>query len=89
VFALFYALAYYLKKFKLIGEADINTLLWIFYGLSVLSPFYALWFAGIFIALTLLYFGAKVWIFKNKEYTPFYGVILISFVTLAAIFKLF
>ena len=89
ILILFYALAYYLKKYKLIGEADVNTLLWIFYGLSILAPYYAFWFAGIFITLTLIYFGAKRWIFKNKEYTPFYGVILISFVALATIFKLF
>lgn len=69
-----------LNHFKVIGEGDSNALAWILYGLSIINPFKAAWFAAFFLILTIIHSIAKNVIFKYKGPVPFFSVILISFV---------
>lgn len=72
-------LRWYLKKFKVIGEADINSLTWIFLGLGIINIFKLAWFGIFFIIITAIYTGLKFGLFRYKAETPFFPVILVSF----------
>ncbi len=73
-------LSYLFKRFKVVGEADINSLTWILYGFAIMNIFKLFWFAVIFISITILHHILKTKFFKIKGKTPFYGVLLISFI---------
>lgn len=79
-------LTIYLKKFKVIGEADINTISWVFLGLGLMHYTYIIIFSGFFIGLTLIFFIIKK-IIKKEGYSPFYAVLLLSFIPTAIILK--
>lgn len=71
------------KKQKAFGEADINSFSWIFLGLGIINP-YKLFAFVLFLAVAILiYTGFKLYVFKYKGETPFYGVILVCFVVSA------
>lgn len=76
----------FLKKFKILGGADISTLSWIFYGLGIISIYNLMWFVIFFTIVTALYTLFKLKVFKYKKPTPFYPVILISFTVNCLIF---
>lgn len=85
-----------LKKKRALGEADINSLSWIFLGFGIISPYVLGYFAAILIILTTLFnllrfFYSKI--LKNKKILtgemPFYSVILISFITTCLLMGLF
>jgi hypothetical protein len=82
-------LRWYLNKFKVIGEADINALSWIFLGFGIINIFKLAWFGIFFIIITAFYTGLKFYVFKYKEDTPFFQVILISFWFNCLIFGLY
>lgn len=71
----------YIKKFKLIGEADINTISWIFLGYAIISPYKLLGWFFFFTICALFYTIMKKYVFKIDRATPFYGVLLICFAT--------
>lgn len=70
---------YIWKRFKALGDADIHSLGWIFYGYSVINLQYLITFSIIFIIILILYNILKLFILKTKKPTPFYIVILLSF----------
>lgn len=69
-----------LKKYKPLGEADINTISWVFLGLGLMHYTYIILFTLVFLTLATLFYVMKTYVFKYKENIAFYGVILISFV---------
>jgi len=82
-------LGMFLKKINSIGEADINALIWIMYGLSIINVFVLLYFFMIFGFLGLIYALSKKYIFKKKYPTPFFWVISLSFILNAVLFGLY
>lgn len=70
-----------LTRFKLVGRADVKTIGWIFYGLCILSLYQFVTFVGVFVVSSTIYSVLKFYVFRYNKPTPFYGVILISFVT--------
>lgn len=83
------------KKIKGIGEADIQALMWIYLGYGLINPLYLIWFLIIFTVLSLIYVFTKKIIVrmyvkdKKPVPTPFFIVILISFVFNALLFGLY
>ncbi len=69
-----------LRKYKPVGQADINTISWVFLGLGLMHYTYVIMFTLIFLTLATLFYVLKTYLFKYKENIAFYGVILISFV---------
>lgn len=79
----------YLQKFKLIGEADITALNWIFLGFGYINYIFLLGYVLVFIFTTLLYTLLKLYLFKYKKPTPFFTIILVSFWFAAYVFGLY
>jgi len=79
------------KKYNTIGDADINSLSWLFLGFGIISPFYLLTFLLIFTLLYILFWGLKKLIFKLLNHlnvpTQFYGVILLSYILTLVMLK--
>lgn len=73
-------LYYFIKKYKLIGEADIKTISWIFLGYGIISIWYLAWWSILFFFVMILYWVLKKYVFKIEQATPFYIVILLSFI---------
>lgn len=87
-------LNYYWRKYNVLGGADISTLTWIFYGLGILNPFFLLAYLLYFGVFALLYMLLKKVIIKKLKLpqasaTPFYIVILATFVSFAFLLKLY
>ena len=76
----------FLRKTKPLGEGDINSVSWIFYGFGIISPATLILFIIIFSVYTILYYAIK-FIFTKiikksiMQPTAFYGVIWLSFLT--------
>lgn len=69
----------YMNKIKALGEADTNTLSWLFLGLGFINVYYLIYFFTVLFALTLVYFIMyKLIQYKGKP--QYYGVILTSFI---------
>lgn len=84
----------YAKKYNILGHADISTLTWVFYGFGIINPFFLLFFILYFGGITLLYLILKRVALKllKRPYetpTPFYIVILISFLSFGIIVGLY
>jgi len=88
-FVITFILIIILKKFKALGEADINSLSWIFLGFAFINPYKLAWFAMFFIVITAIYMALKLYLFKVRDYTPFYYVILISYVLNSLLFAIY
>lgn len=73
------SLVWFFKRFKTIGEADINSIAWIFLGFGIMGLLYLAVFSSIFLVLSVLYGFIKNVIFKYKGFVPFYPVLLFSF----------
>lgn len=71
---------FYLKRFLKIGEGDIKAFTWIFLGLTIINLYYTFLFFIILSIVTILYSLIKRFIFNIKGATPYFGVILISFI---------
>lgn len=87
--ALTFALRYFLGKFKVLGIADLNSIMWMFLGFSILNIYYTLWFSIIFLILVVSYWSLKKYIFKITKPTPFYMPLLVSFFLSCFIFSLY
>ena len=71
----------FIRKTKILGTADINTFMWIFFGFAYISPNSVIYFFGSLTLVTLLYVALKKIIFKKTDFpSPYYIVILISFI---------
>jgi hypothetical protein len=80
-----------LKKFKIIGEADINSLFWMMWGFTLLGTMQMLIFLGVFISINSLFAFAKYLIEKinkvSKATIPYYPVLLGTFIIVCYIVK--
>lgn len=83
------ALNIFIKKLKLLGEADANTISWLFWGLGFINiialAYFMLWVA----AFTVVQYIIKRLIIKANVRVPYYPVILVSFVIIVFSFGLF
>lgn len=82
----------FLKKYisKWIGIGDLTAIHWILYGTFIINPYLTGIFAVIFTIITALYGGLKLLFFgKNAMETPFYPVILSSFMITGYLYFLF
>lgn len=86
---LVFALRYILGKMKPLGEADLNSIMWIFLGFSILNIYYVIYFFSMFISITILYSLIKHKLLKIDKPTPFYMVILFSFIFNCLLFGLY
>lgn len=77
------------RKLNAFGEGDLNSLSWVFLGLGLISVYKLVVFVIIFSVITLIYQGLKVYVFKYKWPTPFYGVILLSYVVSMILLRLY
>lgn len=79
----------FMVKIKVLGQADINTLSWLFLGLGIMDVIVLSVFFAIFGVLTLTFHLLKTYVFRYKQPVPFYGVILLSFVSTSILFGLY
>lgn len=77
------------KKFQVLGDADINSLSWLFFGFGIIGYLDLGFFAAVFLLITIFYHLLKVYVYKYKKATPFYGVIFISFVVSGFVLRLY
>lgn len=68
------------KKTKSIGDGDISGMTWIYLGYAFIGISSVLWFLIIIISLTIVYFFFKLLVFKYRKSTPYFPVILISYI---------
>jgi hypothetical protein len=79
-------LAVFMTHFKVLGGADVSTISWLFYGYGIISAYTLLWFCIYFIVIMAVYALIKIGFFKyvmktdHKQKTPFYPVLLCSYV---------
>lgn len=77
-----------LKRFKGLGEGDINTLSWVWLGFIIINLGFLLWFITLFSAINAVYFTLKR-AYKYTLPTPYYAAILLSFVCTCALLGLY
>lgn len=82
-------LRWFLLRFDVIGEADVQAFTWIFYGFGIIGLFKLAWFVFVFMVVYGVYSVLKLYVFKIRKSTPFFIVILISFVLNSLLFKLY
>lgn len=87
-------LAIFLKKSKAIGEGDISTINWLFFGFGIINRYYLLWWVIYFIIITIAYnilrrIFAKMFKQSATKAQPFYPVLLISYVLCCFLFGLY
>lgn len=73
---------------KVIGGADVNTIVWIMTGLAIINVGFAVFYLSVFAACTLFTLGMRK-LFKQEQPTAFYGVLLITFITTAVLMGLY
>lgn len=83
-----------LRKFNVIGAGDIGALTWIIMGFTLINVYYLFYFYLIFTILYILYYNLKRLIcyfmkWDSKKGTPFFAVILISYVCTNILFSLY
>ena len=73
-------LNWFIRKFKLLGGADVSSLTWIFYGFGIISIGVFVWFAGLFVIILVLYYVFKAFIVKDIDKpTQLFSVFLHQF----------
>lgn len=83
-------LGFFLKKFDLVGGADINSFIWIFFGIGIINIFKLVWFLIFMMVVTLAYYFINRFIARNKkDPVPYYPVIVSSFVLNAWLMELY
>lgn len=78
-------LGLYIGKFKLLGRADANTIMWLFMGYASIGTSFLFVFFIVSSIIVLLWAFMKKLIFKIPKPTPFYGVLLIIHTVMAFI----
>jgi len=89
VFLIVFVMGIAFKRFKVLGEGDINSISWIFLGFGFLNPYQLAWFSLFFIVVTVIYFSLKKYLFKVDKPAPFFYVILISYVLNSLLFAIY
>ncbi len=79
----------FMNKIDALGEADNNTLTWIYLGLGIISPYYLLYYLILFSLLTSIYLFFKNVVFKYEKPVQFYPVLLLSLLLFGIMFKMF
>jgi len=74
-----FLLRYLFIRYNTLGEGDINSIMWCFLGFAFIGIPNLLLFGICLILFSAMYWLLKVAIFKIKAVTPFYPVILASF----------
>lgn len=87
-------LNWFMNRYNLIGGADASSLTWIFYGFGLINQYYLLFYIIYFGIVSIFYMLLKkvgTWWLKipKNTPTPFYIVILITYLTFNWIFKLY
>lgn len=72
----------FLVRYAKLGSADGSTFLWSFVGFGIIGPYgqFVLWYALSLLFFSTLYYGVKRFIIRERRETPFYPVILLSYV---------
>ncbi len=78
-----------LSRKKGFGAGDISAFRWTFYGFGIISPATFLWFILILSVLTVFTNGLKRFIFHYRKPTPYFPVILASFILTCFLFRLY
>jgi hypothetical protein len=91
IFTVFIILFFIFSKYKVLGNADLKSLLWIFYGFAIIKLSYLALFAILFIIVLILNELIKRFVLRLKMRVrlPFYHVILISFILTIILSDLF
>lgn len=76
-------LGFLLKRFKLIGSADMKSIGWIWYGLAIINVAWLGAFCVVFMLVAGLYAFLKFVVFRRRESTPFYAVLLVCFLVVS------
>ena len=63
------------------GEADVNTFFWTFLGFGFINIGFLVWYLVILLGLTAIFSLFKRLFFRHKGKMPYYGVLLLSFVS--------
>lgn len=74
---------------KALGGGDAQALGWIFYGYGLIDVNIFAAFAIFFMLSSVLYLGAKQYIFRYDRPVPFFGVIFINYVLVNLLFGLY
>lgn len=80
---------WYAAKRQVFGEADINTLSWVFMGFGIIGVYSLVVFAVAFIFGAGIYEGGRRFIFKHTKPAPFYIVILVTFIASSVLLGLY
>lgn len=84
------ALNWYMRKTKSIGTADVNTITWMIYGYGIIGIKFLFLFFIIFLFFEIIYTVLKLTLIKNlRTATPFYAVLLGTFVLNNIVFGLY
>ena len=73
------AMRFFLVRYNALGEADINSIFWIYLGYCFINIAFFIWFIAMFIGLYVIYFAVKKYIFKYNKPVPLYFVLLLAF----------
>lgn len=73
-------LRFLISKFKIMGEGDSNSILWIFTGFAFMDWRLLVGFMGIFVATYLVHFLLRRVLFRRKDMVQGYPVFLVAFI---------
>ena len=68
------------KIFKTFGDGDLSSLTWIILGFGLIGHAVLAMFFSSFIAVTAIYLTIKTFLLRVKGQTPFFPVIVITFI---------
>lgn len=75
------ALRWFFNKYKVMGEADNNTIIWIFTGFGLVGPYILIDFIFFYTLGLCFYMGFRK-LYKIKVATPLYPIILFIFIAI-------
>lgn len=78
-----------MRKYSSVGEADVNSISWVILGLSIINVYSLVLFTLIVSGVTMMYYTIKGPLLKIKSNTAYYPVILVSFITTMALYRLY
>lgn len=89
IFGLVILFNYLFNKYNILGTGDVHSIIWIFLGMGLISIYALAVFVGVFIVINVIYHTIRKLVFKYNKALPYYGVILISYVTSCLISNLY
>ena len=81
LFAIVLTMSWLLSRFHIVGDADVSTVRWVFWGFGIISPFIVVYWLVALVLCWTVWVATRVIILKAPAYTrlPFYPVLLSSF----------